>query len=292
VAHEADYDGLLTTLAQAAPLISADLKTASEQRRVRLEAYLAGRRLKGVEQLNHFLIEAERSYRDKDPTAPFAFLVRRVRADFQTALEAALSGYGAVALDAMRDVMEIEGLLLLFASETGSGEQWIACDSRTRWRLYAPVKVRERLKKSGVPPFSNNGYEPVDYQAHSESLHVTPLQAPHTLPGPAPGYDGLLDDIPFVEMFEHGHRIMWAIEIFRVVAQELSEDEYQPLSARADFDEAYGRTRQMQSIIVAFVGVPAQLQRELGRPPTTSDVLFRVADLVRASSEGAEPDTE
>jgi hypothetical protein len=73
-------------------------------------------RLKGLEQLYTYLDAAIESYSLIPKLAVLAFLVRRVRADFETALEATLSGYQGVASDAMRDVMEIEGLLLDFAA--------------------------------------------------------------------------------------------------------------------------------------------------------------------------------
>lgn len=48
-----------------------------------------------------------------------ARLIHRSRADLETATEAILSGYVAVVADAMRDVMEIENLLLDFAVNPG-----------------------------------------------------------------------------------------------------------------------------------------------------------------------------
>lgn len=286
--NRADYDTLLASLAEGQPLLSADLGKANVQRAARLATYLGGARLKGLEQLTRYLLLAEESYSANEATAQFAFLVRRVRADFQTALEAALSGFGAVASDAMRDVMEIEALLLLFAVDSGSGVQWLTCDSKTRRNQFPPVKVRARLSKAGIPPFSNDGFEPVDYRAHSESLHVTPGETPLTSKGLTYGHDGLFDDLPFVEMFEHGNRAMAAIEMFRIVRQNINRDDYTPLSARDEFDEAYQRTSQMQVIILAFFTAPAELETELGRAPTTSEVLRRVADVLRVHGEAAE----
>lgn len=116
--------------------------------------------------------------------ADLALLVSRVRADFETALEATLSGYQGVAAEAMRDVMEIEGLLLDFSTHPGNAEEWLKADRRMLIGRYGPAAVRDRLKAADVAPYSNDGFEPVDYQAHSAAIlrpklrlvrHVDPL---------------------------------------------------------------------------------------------------------------------
>ena len=66
-----------------------------------------------------------------------AFLVERAEADFQTAIEATLSGYQGVAADAMRDVMEIECLLLDFAVNGGGADEWLNADESLRPRASA-----------------------------------------------------------------------------------------------------------------------------------------------------------
>ncbi|KIZ17579.1 hypothetical protein [Streptomyces natalensis] len=54
-----------------------------------------------------------------------AFIVERTHADFMTALEATLSGYFSVASDAMRDVLEIQYLLMDFAINPGHADDWL-----------------------------------------------------------------------------------------------------------------------------------------------------------------------
>jgi hypothetical protein len=142
---EPTYQQSLATLAESKPLIAQAL-TAAERRRVeRLSRYLPGMRLQGLAQLFAYLDAALASYRSAADLADLAPLVSRVRSDFETALEATLSGYQGVASDAMRDVMEIEYLLLDFVAESGHSEEWLRANRRTRLRDFSPAALRERL---------------------------------------------------------------------------------------------------------------------------------------------------
>lgn len=86
-----------------------------------------------------------------------------------------------------------------------------------------------------------------------------------------------------MEMFEHGSRIMTAIDLLRFVALG-APDNYQPLTARNDFDDAHARTHQTQVMIVALTSGPAALAAILGREPTTAELLKYVGDEVAAKS--------
>lgn len=119
-------------------------------------------RLRGLEQLHVYLDAAAESYASLPAIADLAFLLNRVRADFQTALEATLSGYQGVATDAMRDAMEIAGLLLDFAATPANAQEWLKADRRLRMQKYGPAHVRDRLKDAGISPYSDEGFEPVD----------------------------------------------------------------------------------------------------------------------------------
>ena len=281
-AGDPTYASQLADLSESKPLIARALIAGEEARLVRLNSYFSGARLKGLEQLHDYLNRAERFYAESRNLAPLSFLLARVRADFETAIEAALTGYVAVASDAMRDVMEIEGLLLAFLTDDSLADEWLTCDSRTRRNKFAPVKIRDRLKAAGVAPYANDAFEPVDYRAHSEALHVVPESGSFLRRGLAPR-DGLFDDIPFIEMFEHGNRIMTAIELLRVgrLFHEERESEYEPPTDRADFDEAHERTRQMQVIVIAFMEASGQLATQLDRAPKRSEVIQHVADRLR-----------
>ncbi len=269
---------MLCLLKESKPSLAHALILAERRRSERLAGYLEGKRLRGLEQLFSYLEAAEKAYGETPAIAGAAFLVGRVRSDYQTALEATLSGYQAVASDAMRDVMEIECLLLDFAASPENLDEWLESDASLRRTKYWPVKVRTRLQSLGVEPFAHDDFEPIDYNAHSESLHVTPGQ---TVPvrGPDPLNDLLpfYGDIGFMEMFEHGRRVLRAIELLRGVAME-SLDDYVPLAHRDEFDSAHSRTYEMQVMMIGFMEAPAVLRGRLGRESTTAERLQYVLE--------------
>lgn len=284
------YEESLEALSQSRPTVSRALIAAQERRAERLAMLLDGARLRGLEQLNEYLHAAEHAYRHVPAIANLAFLVARVRADFETALEATISGYQGVASDSMRDVMEIETLLLDFAVHPDNADEWLQNDPAVRRQKYHPVKVRTRLQEAGIEPFANDDYEPVDYQAHSEALHVSPVP---TVTGrgrepPADAALPFLSDLGFIEMFEHGNRILIAIERLRVESlRRAGQTDHAPLTARDDFDDAYGRTREMLVIIMAFIQGPRILTADLGRPPTSAELLRHLAREIKAKSPRA-----
>ncbi len=244
-------------------------------------------RFKGLEQLYTYLDAAIESYSSIPKLADLAFLVRRVRADFETALEATLSGYQGVASDAMRDVMEIEGLLLDFAAHPANAKEWLRADRKMLVGKYGPGAVRDRLKAAGIAPYANEGFEPIDYWGHSQALHVTPHRMGLSERGPeADDMFPLFADLGFIEMFEHGHRILWAIEMLRVIGLGLPE-EYTPLTPRDAFDAAYERTHEMQVIVIAFIEGPQVLLERLNREPTASEILNYVRDELKRLSPRA-----
>lgn len=279
------YQHSLASLVESKPRIAQALRQAADRRTERLTGLIDGMRLRGLEQLYAFLEAASKSYASLPRIAELTFLLDRVRGDFQTALEATLSGYQGVAADAMRDVMEIEGLLLDFAATPRNIPEWLQSDRPLRMQKYSPAHVRNRLKDAGISPYSDEGFEPVDYRAHSEALHVTPSQLPTSSRGPEPLEDslGLWADAGFMEMFEHGDRIWKAIELLRVVALGAPSD-YQPLTPRDDFNNAHARTHQMQVMMIALITGPAALAAALGREPKTSELLKYVHDELEAKS--------
>ncbi|MFE3318161.1 hypothetical protein [Nocardia sp. NPDC059195] len=286
MATNSGYSELLPNLQGSRPLLAQALILAERRRSERLAKLFEGARLRGLEQLFTYLRAAEKAYAETPTISGVAFLIERIRADYQTALEATLSGYQGVAADAMRDVMEIEYLLLDFAADPGSVDEWLNADDRLMRSRYRPVKVRERLRDHGVGPFANDDFEPIDYKAHSESLHVNPRRSPVAARGPEPLSDPVpfYGDFGFIEMFEHGRRILMAIEILRVVAMGLPDD-YDPLTPRDEFDDAHARTHQMQLMMVGFIQGPAVLRERLGREPTSADLLRYVAGEVATESE-------
>lgn len=285
-----EYSKLLATLEQSRPLLARALALAEQRRSQRLASLLDGMRLRGLEQLFTYLDAAGKAYADLPAIAGVAFLVERVKADFQTALEATLSGYQGVAADAMRDVMEIEYLLLDFAADGGSANEWLIADESLRRSKYRPVRVRERLQQRGIEPFGNDDFEPLDYKAHSESLHVNPGPSATATRGPDPLVDPVpfYGDFGFIEMFEHGNRILLAIELLRVIAMG-APDDYEPLTPRDEFDDAHARTHQMQLMVVGLITGPATLRERLGREPSTAEVLGYVRNELSAKSRPTGP---
>lgn len=271
-------------------MVSRALIAAQERRTERLAMLLDGARLRGLEQLYEYLHAAERAYRKLPSIADLAFLVARVRADFETALEATISGYQDVASDSMGDVMEIETLLLDFAAHPDNIHEWLQNDPAVRRQKYQPVKVRIRLQEAGIEPFASDDYEPVDYQAQSEALRVSPARAV-TGRGPEPPDDSavpFVSALGFIEMFEHGNRILTAIELLRVVSMRRDgRTDYAPLTARDDFDDACGRTREMQVIVMALIEGPGILAAELGRQPTDDELLRYLARELETKSPRA-----
>ncbi|CPS14562.1 Uncharacterised protein [Mycobacteroides abscessus subsp. abscessus] len=286
------YADSLATLSKSRPLLAQALVLAERRRTERLAAYLDGARLRGLEQLFAYLEAAVAAYAEIPSLSGIGFLIERVHADYKTALEATLSGYQGVAADAMRDVMEIECLLMDFAANRGNSDEWLHSDEKLRKRKYVPVRVRERLQECGVEPFSNDDFEPIDYKAHSESLHVNPGQrlstrGPDPLDEPFPLYG----DFGFMEMFEHGDRILLAIELLRIIALGVP-DGYEPIGPRDKFNDAHARTHQNQVMMFGFVEGPSVLRERLGREPTAAELLGYVKDEITSKSRPFGPKAE
>lgn len=281
------YSAHLNALAESRPAVAARLMEAERHRTERLRTYLPGKRLAGLEQLYNYLRLLTAAYEEHDELSSLAFLVQRASRDFETALEATLSAYQGVAADAMRDVMEIEYLLLDFSINAEHASEWLSCDRRFRLRKYSPAKLRERLIAAGIQPFSSEGWEPIDYRAHSESLHVTPHVPLVGARGIEPRPNSFFADAGFIEMFEHARRFIRAAELLRHQRSGEPED-FPQLAPLDDFFDAKARTSEMLVMGVAMLEGPRRLTERLGRLPTTAEMLKHVADEMRAKSPRAE----
>jgi hypothetical protein len=282
------YTSNLNALAVVRPLIAERLIEADRHRSDRLRTYLPGKRLAGLEQLYGYLHRLEAEYAAHDELSSLVFLVQRSTRDFETALEATLSAYQGVAADAMRDVMEIEYLFLDFAFHDNHQEEWLACDRGLRLRKYNPAKLRERLSAAGVSPFANEGWEPLDYRGHSESLHVMPHVPFVGARGIEPHPDSLFADVGFIEIFEHAGRFIEAAEILRHVRLGRSPNDFEALAPLDEFRDAQDRTREMLVMSMAMHQGPRVLAERLGREPTPAEVLRFVAEETKAKSPRAE----
>ncbi|SEG93375.1 hypothetical protein SAMN04489712_13835 [Thermomonospora echinospora] len=192
------------------PRLAAPLREAQRRREKRAAGLVSDIRLSGINDLLIRLDDLIIAFIDHPSFKGLAFLLRRSAADFETALEATISGYSSVAFDAMRDVLEIEYLLRDFALDPANITNWLDADQKTLKKYFSPVKVRERLKTAGIGNFGENA-ESRDYRAHSMSLHLSPHRV-GLLPGKGLARDRLFpNDFGFWEIFLHAHGLISAI---------------------------------------------------------------------------------
>lgn len=169
----------------------------------------------------------------------------------ETVLEATLGGYFTVAADAMRDVSEIENLLLDFTADPDLLDQWLHADDKILRMKFKPAAVRQRLHQAGVGRYLTSA-ESMDYRAHSAALHVTPQARQHPLnrkgriqESSFEGYAG------FWEIFQHARRVHLALEGAR---QRLAErPEAIPTSDLNAVQDAWHRTQELQDAYLALL---------------------------------------
>jgi hypothetical protein len=263
------------------PLLAKDLQKISGFRAMMLKAYAPGVRLEGLDDLLAYLDLAHAAYDSDTALALSSRLIRRARADFVMALDAALAGLVAVAADCMRDVLEIEMLLLDFATDPSANRRWLDATDSERRRRWAPGAVRKRLREASVDVFTTSA-EGEDYKAHSLALHVNPHE-------PLIGRRGQVTspwevDAAFWDIFEHGARLVTAIEVLRAVRWRdgLHVPELHDLKR---FNRARDRVHETQETYFAVIEGTSKLTEELGRPPTAEERWSVVNDkLTRATT--------
>lgn len=240
------YKQLLVQLAALRPRTAAALGDAERRRQGHLHTLLRGARLAAVEELLLHLDALAESWRADVFLAPLAFLPARLAADFETAVEATLSGYLAIAADAMRDVMEIENLLWDFSSEPTLVNQWLTADDKTLRNRFSADAVRKRLHKAGVGRYQASA-EAGDYRAHSATLHVTPAAASTTplhAKGRVPEHS-YEDDAGFWEIFHHARRLGPALAQTRDALAD--RPDAVPRTELPAVEDAWRRTQEMQT---------------------------------------------
>ncbi|WP_146607245.1 hypothetical protein [Spongiactinospora gelatinilytica] len=169
-------------------------------------------RLQGANELLVQLDQIARAFEVEASLKHLNFLIDRCIADFETAIEVTLSGYWAVAFDAMRDILEIQFFLMDFALCTAHVDEWLSADDRTLRRKFSPVEVRRRLKAADVGNLGEDAAS-IDYKGHSMGLHVRPnnmLVPTKGLSSPHP----LHRDMGSWEIFEHSRTLFIAIAMF------------------------------------------------------------------------------
>lgn len=257
------YEDVLAELAKRYPRLHAPLGAANKSRAATLESLLGGARLRGLDELlRHLETVAEAFEGGGDPLDRIAFLVRRALSDFEVALEATLSALVSVAHEAMRDVMEIELLLLDFASELDRIEQWLTLPAKERRQTFQPAVLRKRLKTAGIGRYAGAGKRDPDYAAHSEALHVSPRKLVFAK-GVQPEDDGgFLRDSGFWEIFEHARRLLFAIDQLRGRFPGVAWDTVAATDDLAAFISAWERTQEMQAIFLAIWQAGAEVGAE------------------------------
>jgi hypothetical protein len=177
-------------------------------------------------------------------------LVDRAIMDCEYGLEATLSGQRGIVADLMRDVSEIELLLLDFSLDPDRIAEWLSADRRERLRNFSPARIRERLKEE-----ASDRYHPhrADYAAHSEALHVTPQSHPFASRGIASDQDGLLADLGFWEMFEHARRLLVAVDPLHDSLGDAAVDGLGRLDSLKAMEAAWERTQEMQALFLALL---------------------------------------
>jgi len=250
---------LLREMGKSHPKTAAQLSTAESNREHRLSRLLTGARLKGYEELVRHLEALEPVFGKSKRLRPIAFLVGRARGDFQTALEATLSGYHSVAHDAMRDVMEIEFLLREFYHEPQHIEHWVSYTDKERNDKFRPALLRQRhARRLGREP--QDLAEAADYRAHSMFLHVSPHRNPFGGPGLNDSKVPFADDSCFWEIFEHGRRIVFALHRLRRKVARGVKSPSGPERGLKKFRDAWQRTQEMQALFLAMLQAARQGQ--------------------------------
>jgi len=250
------YEAVLAQLAGERPRLATALRQAQQQRGRQAAALLPGARFKGLDELPRHLDDLTRAFEADSLLDRLSFLIARSTADFETALEATLSGYLAVATDAMRDVMEIENLMLDFAVVPEHIDEWLTADERTLRNKFSPASVRKRLHASGEGRYAATA-ESLDYRAHSAALHVSPRQHPIAATGFSAdrGWNG---DAGLWEIFEHARRLRLSI---RRLTSALHPDSSLNQLANQDLhdlQDAWQRTQEMQTTYLSLLQASAE----------------------------------
>ena len=265
------FSTLLRELATAHPKTAVHLSLAQSNREQRLSNLLGGVRLKGYEELIGHLEDLERVFEKSRRLRSISFLVGRARGDFHTALEAALSGFHAVAFDAMRDVMEIEFLFREFYYEPNHIEEWVSCSGKERHDKFQPALPRQRhARRVGKQP--QDLAEASDYRGHSMFLHVSPDLNPFGGPGLGDQTEPFADDSCFWEIFEHGRRVLIAAHRLRRKVARHIKSPWGPERGLRRVRDACQATQQMQTVWMALLKVMSESHGENTSPqPDTSD---------------------
>jgi hypothetical protein len=209
-----EYEKLIEDIKESHPHLAEVLERAHKNRVRLLRQYQKGVRLEGLDEWLSYLKKAEVEFRQEPPLSDIAFLLQRVRLDFEFALEATLMGVNSVVLDMMRDVLETYMLLRDFAADPTHMQEWLHADYSTLLGKFAPKHLRRREAARRGIEVKDLG-DTRDYRVHSAGLHVSPKNVPFSVRGIPGEIDPFVFDMCFWELYSHAGsiaiviRLMW-----------------------------------------------------------------------------------
>lgn len=207
-----------------------------------------GPRMQGIDELLLHLDQVEAALNESDADESLGRLVGRLGGDFEIALEAAISGYLPVVMDAMRDVMEATDLILMFSTDLALASAWSAMPDKDRWKKFGPAPVRKHLQQAS---YRNDADATADYRGHSARLHVNP----HPIflgDRPFPPDIALVSDVPFWEIFYHARDLVFALDILR----DIQGFDWRTVQRAESLDKvaaAFEHTRRLQQMFMSAV---------------------------------------
>jgi hypothetical protein len=218
-----------------------------------LRKHFPGSYFAGLEEIYCVLDAIREAYERSEALKDIAFLVKRVRADFESAVDAGLAGFNGVVLDTMRDVMEVEYLLRDFLHDNQQIRRWLNADRATLIKDFGPAALRRRhaAVRGTVPEKLPDAFE---YRLHSEGLHVSPAFILDDLAGKG------FTEVPsaravefcFAEMFEHGRRVILAAHDLGASIEGVQWTGPDPRTCMPEAAEAWARARNIIEIVAVL----------------------------------------
>jgi hypothetical protein len=258
--HPSGYEQLLDRVRATAPKVGKALVRAYENRIKQLNRYLnedtlgkyfPGSYFAGLEEVYAALEVIREMYERSEALKGISFLLKRVRADFESAIDAGLAGFNGVVLDTMRDVMEVEYLLRDFLHDKQQIRRWLNADRAMLIKEFGPAALRRRQAAAcgTVPEKLPDVFE---YRLHSEGLHVSPTFILDDLAGKgfteAPNIRGV--EFCFAEMFEHARRVILAAHDLGMSIEGAQWTGSDPRTCMPEAAKAWARARNIIEVMM------------------------------------------